>query len=282
MKKKVKTIGYIYSEEKLKEDEKIFRKLAKKRNLDIEMFNLLKGLSGKETEKRIKKCDIFYNNSGEEFAVEFVKTIENLGKKVVDCSKVYYYGEDKWYMFLMMKKKGIPTVRTMLLSENMNIAKKELEEFGYWPVILKRIYGTMGEFVDKAENMGEATNIMKKFWGKAKERIPIIAQEMICSPCYRVTVIDNKIKQSIVKKSKGWKCTGVYLHRVGRFSPDGKLKEIIRKLNKIFGIKVYGVDLLKKNSQWIVLEINAQPAFDFILSEREMLINEVLNLLVKS
>ncbi len=53
--------------------------------------------------------------------------------------------------FLKCKEHNIPTVETILLPENIESAKKELKKFNKWPVILKRIEGCMGDFVERAD-----------------------------------------------------------------------------------------------------------------------------------
>ena len=46
-------------------------------------------------------------------------------------------------------------------------------------------------------------------------------------------------------------------------------------------IKILGIDLLKKNKKWYVLEANAEPSFNFFDSEKEKLIGKVLSYLKK-
>lgn len=276
-----KRVGYIYCESKLGKDEQAFIKLAKKKNIDLILFNIDKDIDEDEIEKKAKKCDIIFNNSAEEFAWEIVKTLEELGKRVIDSSKTYYFTEDKWIFALACKENDIPTPKTILLSENMNIAKKELNEFNHWPVILKRIEGTCGEYVAKADNINEAEKIINNFWKKGSERLPIIAQEFILSPCYRVTVIGNEIAQTAMKNGHGWKKTGVYEKHNQKFKVDRELKKIVNKITKVCKINICGIDLVKKDNKWLVLEVNSTPAFDFFENEREMLIGKVLDLLVK-
>jgi len=278
-------IGYIFNEPYLRKDEKIFLEVAKKKKVDLVMINTAKDLreEREEFKEKIKKCDIFFNNSAEDFALEIVKTIEELGKRVIEPSKEFYYIEDKWMFFLKCKEHKIPTLRTILLSQNWNIIKKELEEFKEWPVILKRIEGTNGEYVDKADNLKEAEKIINRFWKKGSNRLPIIAQEFVHSPSFRVTVIGNKIVQTAIKNSKGWKATGVYLEEknVKKFFVDKEIKIIINKINKVFKMKIYGVDLFKNNGKWLVLEINSAPGLDFFHKEEKILVGEILDLLKK-
>ena len=123
--------------------------------------------------------------------------------------------------------------------------------------------------------------VIKKFWKKGSEKMPIIAQEFINSPSYRVTVIGNKIVQTAIKQNNGWKATGVYAKNFKKFKIDPKLEKIVKKIVRISRIKICGIDLFKKNGKWLVLEVNSQPSFDFFEDEREMLIDKALNLLKK-
>lgn len=276
-------IGYIFNENSLEKDEKDFLEEAKKKNVELIMINTAKDLNEDELKNKIKDCDIILDNSAENSSLEIAKTVEQFGKRVIEPSKEFYYDEDKWMFFLKCQKYKIPTPKTILLSDNLNISRKELEKFNEWPVVLKRVEGTCGEYVDKADNLEEAEEIIKKFWKKGSEKLSIIAQEFIKSNlCYRVTVIGNKIVQTAIKQSKGWKATGVYISdkNVKKFKVDKQLNEIVKKTNK-FGIKIYGIDLFKKDGKWIVLEINAEPAFDFFNNQRKKLISEVLDFLKK-
>jgi len=274
------TIGYIFNEIKPKEEDRIFFRVAKEKGINLVPVNTDKYLTEGDIEEKVKKCNLFFNNSTENISIEITKTIEELGKRVIEPSKKFYYFEDKWMFFLKCKRHGIPTLNTILLSENIPVAKDELKDFNSWPVILKRIEGSNGEYVDRAENLRDAERIINKFWKRGSERLPIIAQEFVPSSSYRVTVVGNKIVQTALKRSKGWKCTGNY-SRIGKFKTDKELEKIINKLIKVFGISICGVDLLKKDGKWLVLEINAQPGLDFFFSDRKRLIGEILDFLKK-
>jgi glutathione synthase/RimK-type ligase-like ATP-grasp enzyme len=279
---KNKIMGYIFCGSKLGGDEKAFLKIAKKKNIELVLFNLEEDFDNKKIIEKINKCDIIFNNSAEEEAFELEKTIEVFGKKVIDSPKIAYEFDDKWTFFLECRKHGIPTINTILLSENLKLAEKELKEFNQWPVILKRIEGTCGEYVDKAGNIKEAIKIIKKFWKKGSQRLPVIAQEYILSPCYRVLTIGDKIVQSAVKHNNGWKKTGVYEKtKSEKFKIDKDLRKIIMKIIKMSKINVCGIDLLKKEKNWLVLEINTVPALDFFPKERDKLAGMILDLLVR-
>src|SRR3989338_362758 len=210
-------VGYIFSGRNLSREEKLFLKVAEQKKMELIFFNIYKDLDEQKLEENIKKCDIVYNDTAEDFAVEFTKTVEALGKKVIDPSKIYYYIEDKWMLYVKCKEHRIPTPETILLSERLSTAKREMREFNRWPLILKRVEGTMGEFVERAENIDEAAHIINIFW----------------------------------------------------------------KVMAVVGIKICGIDMLRKGDQWLVVEVNAEPALDFIVDEHEKCVGAVLDLLRK-
>lgn len=273
MKKPV--IGLIF-DNKIGFEEKRFFRAAKKLNIELVLFNLIDEIREGEIEEKAKRCGIIYDDAGDPIATELVKTLEILGKKVIEKGKIAYYTEDKWIFYLKCFKHKIPTPETILLPVDLNSAKKELIEFGHWPVILKRIYGTWGEFVDKADNVNQAVRVIKNFWKKGRDRLPIIAQEYINSDQYRVTIIGKKVVQTSLKKRSGWKATGVYKYRLKKFKMDTELKKIVKKLIKISDIDICGLDFAKKNGKWVVIEANAEPGLDAVKSEREKLIEKVL------
>jgi glutathione synthase/RimK-type ligase-like ATP-grasp enzyme len=50
---------------------------------------------------------------------------------------------------------------------------------------------------------------------------------------------------------------------------------------KFLDIKICGIDMLKKDGKWLLLEVNGQPSLDFFEDEREKLTEAALNLLIK-
>ena len=280
---KKKTIGILSCSREIEKEGKIFLELAKKKDVKIILINISDKFDIKTFKRKVKQCDIIYCSVWDDFSIELTKTIEEWGIKILESSKSYYYTEDKWMFHVKCKKNNVPVPETILLSENINNAKRELKQFGRWPVILKRINGTMGEYVGKAKGMVEAEQLIKKFWKKGSEKLPIIAQEFVKSPSYRVTVIGNKIVQTALKKNNaGWKATGVYANRFEHFAIDKKLERIIKKTVKFLDIKVCGIDMLKKEGKWLLLEVNGQPSLDFFEEEQEKLTEHVLNLLIKN
>ena len=274
-------IGYIYYGTHLKKDEKIFLKVAKLKGVKLILINTFKKLDLKRLKNRVKNCKIIFNNSAEDKAFKIVKFLEKEKKIVIESVRSYYQDENKWGFYLKCVKKKIPTPRTILLSKNIQDALNELKNFGKFPIVLKRIYGCCGEFVDKADDLEDAKIIIERFEKKSKNYIPVIAQEFIKSPSYRVLVINKKIMQAIVKRRGFWKKTGVYTKDFNKFRLSPKLVKLVNKIYNSFSIKVCGMDLFKKNNKWMVLEVNSTPSLDFIEEEHQRIIEQVMKLLIK-
>lgn len=262
-------------------EERLFLKVAEKKGVKLVMINLSKRFNEKEFEEEVAPCDVIYNNAGEEFVLEPLKAIEEYGKPVVDGSKLYYYTEDKWMCYVKCREHGIPTPKTTLLPSSLALARAELKEFGQWPVVLKRIYGMEGKFVEKADNLAEALAILKSIWAKDIDKLPFVAQEYVKSYAYRVTMIGGKIVQAIIKKSRHWKCTGVYSGDCEKFRVDKKLRALLGKVYRATRINICGVDLLKRGKEWVVLEVNTEPGLVFIRAEYEKMIGHIFDFILK-
>lgn len=277
-----KVIGYIFNDKKKKLEEKKFSRIAKKLGIEIIFFNLIEKIDFDNIKDKAEKCQIFLNDSGEQIAGELAKSLKLMGKKIIEDPETAYYPEDKWIFFLECQKNKIPTPKTILLSSGIEGAKKELKEFAQWPVILKRVYGCRGEFVERAKDIQEAIDIIKKFWaGEKEDRTPVIAQEYIKSDSYRITLIDGKIVQTTIKKRGGWKASGCNVTRLRKFKLDEKIERISKKVAKMSKIKICGIDFAKNNGRWLVIEVNAQPSLKLFDCEHDKMIEGVLKFLIK-
>jgi glutathione synthase/RimK-type ligase-like ATP-grasp enzyme len=280
MKKKKKlVVGLITDARRMGTEEKLFIQCAKERGMKLVLINLAKKFSPKEFERQIRRCDILYNDEGADYVMEPLKEAEALGKLVLDPSRIFYYTEDKWMFYIKCKRHGIPTLESTLLPNSLDLAREELKEFNHWPVVLKRIHGMHGIFVQKADNLGEAMKIVKSFWKQDVDLLPIVAQEFVRSYSYRVTTIGDEIVQTAIKKSNRWKCTGYYAKRIDSFRVTPELRRLVRKVIRVMKIKVCGIDLVKKDGQWLVLEVNAEPGLTFVDGKRKTLIGKILDLI---
>lgn len=274
-------LGYLHENLNLSKEDQIFLELAKKKNINLILLNIANEMGEEEIEKKAEECDLIFNNTAGELAIEVSKTLEELGKTVIENSKVYYYTEDKWMFYLKCKKNKIPTPKTVLLPCKLGGVKRELLKFNNWPVILKKTSGEQGEFVEKAENTEEALNIIAKFWEKSVDRAPIIAQEFIKSKSYRITVVGDKIVQTTLKDGHGWKATAMYSEKLEHFELDEELKKLVQKIISFSKVNICGIDFMKREEEWLAVEINAEPSFELFEEDTKKIISEVLDFLKK-
>ena len=90
-------------------------------------------------------------------------------------------------------------------------------------------------------------------------------------------MINQKIVQTAVKVSNSWKCTGVYGRKIEKFHVDKVLRKLVKRVSRATKINICGIDLLKRDGQWVVLEVNSDPGLDFIDEEHEKLVGLVLD-----
>jgi glutathione synthase/RimK-type ligase-like ATP-grasp enzyme len=277
------TIGYIYADNRLTHEDRLFLSLAREKNLKVIIFPAARLLNLSKIKNLAKKCDIVLNNSAEPEALEIAKVIEVEGAPIVDPTRSLYFYEDKWMFYVHCKKHGIPAPETYLLPNYISQC--------YWPierlikksgaVIIKNIFSDNGQLVDRAKTVKSAIEMVKKFW--KYDRAPLIAQEYIhdSHKVYRVMVLNGKIVQAIIKKSKSWKCTGRFLKNdAPTFYVTPKLEKMCIKISKVLNIPWCGIDLMRKGREWVAIEANSSPGMDFIGKDIEGLYKHLLQYLV--
>ncbi|MDO8509550.1 MAG: ATP-grasp domain-containing protein, partial [bacterium] len=172
--------------------------------------------------------------------------------------------------------------KTFLLSSDLVSVREQVKKCDQFPIVLKRIQGYMGKFVDKADDADGVVEVVKKFWERGDDRFPIIAQEFVLSDSYRVLTIGGEVVQTALKKNKDWKATGTTSKTFEKFALDVDLKKIIKKVNKAIDIDICGIDFAKReDGSWILIEVNSGPAYDFFDDEFKMLIEKALRHLKK-
>jgi len=276
------TIGYITNSRIPALEDETFKRIAKKVGVNLVLINPTKDFDVDIIAEKAKDCDIIYNDEIDYLSLEIAKQLELAGFTVVETSRSYYYTEDKWLLYLKCLKSGIPVPKTFLLSSDLISAREQIKKINQFPIIIKRVQGYLGKFVDKADDIDGAIEIVKKFWERGDDRFPIIAQEFVLSDSYRVMTIGGKVVQTALKKCSDWKATGVASKSFEKFDIDKSLKKIIKKVTKTIDIQICGIDFAKReNGEWVLIEVNSGPAYDFFEKEFSTLIEKALRHLKK-
>ncbi|MEK7211032.1 MAG: ATP-grasp domain-containing protein [Patescibacteria group bacterium] len=277
------TIGYIFADNKLLPEDRVFLNLAREKNIKVIVFPSARFLNLARVKNLARKCAVVLNNSAERESLEIAKVIESVGTPIVDPTRSLYFYEDKWMFYVHCKKHNIPTPETFLLPISISQCYEPLERLikKSGAVIIKNIFSDNGKFVDRAKTVKQAVEMIRKF--RKGDRAPLIAQEYVkaAHKVYRVMVLNGKVVQAIIKKSNNWKCTGRFTKGdVPTFRVTPKLEKMCVRISKILNIPWCGIDLMRKNREWTAIEANSSPGMDFISGDIENLYKQLLKYLV--
>jgi glutathione synthase/RimK-type ligase-like ATP-grasp enzyme len=219
-------------------------------------------------------------------ALEMVKTFENLGKRVIDSSQSFYYGEDKWLFYQTCRKHRLPTPVTYYVPRDIAVSRAKLRQIlADGPVVLKGVFSDTGRAVKRVLKYEDALRIIRTLHKKVG-LMPLVAQRYVPhgTVSYRVTLVGDKIIQSIVKRGKNWKEGKLFWknEKYRTFTPDKKLAALCRKTAKAFGIEWCGIDLMRDaKGNWLLIEVNSCPSMDFVLSDMKRANEELAKYLLQ-
>lgn len=269
------SIGYVYYKGRsvCETDDLLMKQLKKKVN--VIPIILEKQFDYDGILAKAKECDVILNNAAAEpstlEAIELTKTLEEIGKKVINSSHSFYYQEDKWMFYLKCLENKLPTPKTHIIpreGHNSSIIKKYLEN---GPLILKAVFSSGGLCVEKADNYGIFKKKLSKIISKTPDS-PIIAQEYIPSNnrSYRITLVGGHVIQAIEKSGRSWKQTGdKKTEHYRKIRISGNLRKLCEKASKAFGMELCGLDLILNDNRWYIIEANSCPGLEFIKSDEK-------------
>ena len=247
-----------------------------KKHFDLALFPVQKDIDYDELKRQASCVRVVLNTAGDMpntyDALEMVKTFENLGKRVIDSSKSFYYKEDKWLFYQTCRKHRLPTPVTYYIPRDIAVSRAKLKQIlAEGPVVLKGVFSDTGRAVKRALKYDDALRIIKTLHKKVG-LMPLVAQRYVPhgTVSYRVTLVGDKIIQSIVKRGKNWKEGKLFWknEKYRTFKPDTKLAALCRKTAKAFGIEWCGIDLMQDaKGNWLLIEVNSCPSMDFVISD---------------
>lgn len=272
MAKKRYSIGYVYFKcypSLVKTDTMIMAALSKRAN--VVPLAIEDQLDFDKLKERVKDCSVVLNYNVWDpdvlESLELSKTIEELGIKVINSTRSFFYDEDKWMFYLKCLEHRIPTPKTYFISReakhNAKAVKALLEKK---PIVLKAVLSDGGKCVTKVNDYSSFLKKLKSILHKSPES-PLIAQEFVPNGnrSYRVTLINNHVCQAIVKIGHSWKQTGwEKTEHYRTIKPTKELKRLCERAAKVFNMDICGIDLLYNSGKWYLIEANSCPGIDFI------------------
>lgn len=267
--KKRLSIGYIYYKSYYDLSDTILIKFLEEK-LNVIHLPFEEQIDLETIKSKTKDCKVIFNDTtwGKTTlsSVELSKTLENLGTKVVNSSGSIFYNEDKWMFYLKCLENNIPVPKTYLVPAEVKFSSKFIKPLlAKGPLILKPVYSDNGSCVEKVNNYPMFLKKIRKIL-KINPTSPIIAQKYIPNShkSYRVTLINHRVKQAVIKIGKSWKQTGKEKEYFRLIKINTKLKNLCEKISRALGMDICGLDLMFNNGKWYVIEANSSPALNFI------------------
>ncbi len=272
MGKKKYSVGYVYFKSypsTIKTDTMIMAALSKKVN--VVPIAIEDQLDFNELRERVKGCSVVLNYNVWDpdilESLELSKTIEELGIKVINSTRSFFYNEDRWMFYLKCLEHKIPTPKTYLISHEARHNSKAIKALlKKKQMVLKAVLSDGGSCIAKVSDYPSFTQNMRKILDKSPGS-PLVVQEFIpnSNRSYRVTLIGNNVCQAIVKLGHSWKQTGWEKNsHYRKVKMTQELKDLCVRASKVFNMDICGIDLLYNHGSWYLIETNSCPAIDFI------------------
>lgn len=249
--------------------DKVGRLLIEAKNLDINLSILVNdGTIAKIDEKGniitdLKADFIIYLDKDYYLA----KLLKEAGYTLFNDPEFLKLCDDKMLTYITLTNQGIampktfaaPLIYHKLEDKNYLFLKTVSEELGF-PLVVKRVYGSLGEGVFLAESMNELMDIYTKNY-----MFPLLFQSFIDSSkgrSIRVIVIDEQIVGAFERFNEGDFRSNFGRSADSRFIKlDKNYLEFVDKIAKLLHIKYAGIDLLYGKDGPILCEINSNAFF---------------------
>ncbi len=201
--------------------------------------------------------------------IYLARLLEKAGYRLFNKADFIKLCDDKMLTFIACANEGIrmprtiagPLVYTDLQESNFAFLDKVIDEIGL-PMVVKRVYGSLGEGVYLVETRDELFKLYSEI-----ARNPIIFQEYVKTSygkSIRVLIIDGKVFGSFIRRNKydfrsnfGEEASSKVLENPAKY--EGFAQEIADKLH----IEYAGIDLLVyEDDNPILCEINSNAFFE--------------------
>ena len=189
---------------------------------------------------------------------------------IINSSESIESADDKMLTYLKIMNNGIKTPLTISAPLNYNNDYsqekalkflKKVENKITFPIIVKKVYGSLGKQVYLAKNHDELLSLYKQL-----AYIPHIYQEYIgyeYGTDYRLFTIGHKVVAAMKRTNNNDFRSNIALGGKGtNFNPPKSFIDMAEKASKILDLDYAGVDLIKgKNGEPIFNEINSNAFF---------------------
>lgn len=173
--------------------------------------------------------------------------------------------KDKVLQHDILQKAGVEMPKWTVL-DNPKETRRAIEEIGF-PCIVKVAFGTIGKGIFYAEKMETLQPIIDYLF--IVENYPVIIEEFIAESHRtdrRAFVVDGEAVAAYGRKAGDEDVrsnTGIGRTRI-EVTLSEEEKELAIRATEALNLEIAGVDLIKSNRGWLVLEVNANPGLKSI------------------
>jgi len=208
--------------------------------------------------EKINSFDIFFLRAGHD---EYQKEVRMLARHLLDSKKIVVdevlgkeYINGKMSQTLLFSKHDIPCPKTFLASSFASY-KTILEKMRF-PIIIKPDVGKRGIGIKKFESLRSALIFLRK-----NERGFILQEYLSTDGDIRAFVIGKKVVGTMKRYTiKGDYRSNVSLGaRTEKMQFDSTINKLALKATRAIGLEIAGVDLIRHNGKYYVIEINEGP-----------------------
>lgn len=222
----------------------------------------------------IRNNDIVINLPKADFVIYMDKDIylarllEKAGYRLFNRADFIKMCDDKMLTFIACSDNNIrmpttisgPLVYYGLKETHLSFLKSIEDELGY-PMVVKKVYGSLGEGVYLVKTHEELAKLYADIC-----RNPIVFQKYISSSAgksIRVLIIDGKVFGAFIRKN-----VQDFRSNYGQTASGEPIEDITRyarfaeKINDLFHIEYAGLDLLDNDGELMLCEINSNAFFE--------------------
>jgi [lysine-biosynthesis-protein LysW]--L-2-aminoadipate ligase len=206
----------------------------------------------------LQRCISFYRT----LYLTFI--LENLGKVVVNSSKVTETCGNKMITTLTLAKAKIPTPKTLVALSSDSVVEAA-ERIGF-PVVMKPFVGSWGRLVSIARDKETLLSMVE-----LKEELPnpiehmYYLQEFVKRPPrdIRAVVAGDQLAACVYRYSPvdDWRTNVARGGSTKAFKPDKELLELIFRASEAVGGGVLGVDAMESENGYLIHEVNNTVEF---------------------
>lgn len=200
--------------------------------------------------------------------IYLARLLEKAGYRLFNKADFIKLCDDKMLTFITCANHGIkmpmtisaPLVYYGLKDIHYSFLNKIEEELGF-PMVVKKVYGSLGEGVYLVRNHEELVSLYGEIC-----RNPILFQKYVSTSIgksIRVLIIDGKVFGAFIRKNDS-----DFRSNFGVTAGGEKLKDISKyatfaeKISKTLHIEYAGIDLLDNGDEPILCEINSNAFFE--------------------